>query len=746
MATLFVCVLGIDAVADHRFTMLPNGWELSQPAGPMVATGTMPQGAIASPDGSQFVVTESGFNAPDLAFYAARPLHLIRRVFLKGAFGRPVWTRAGILVAGANADAIFDVDSSSGSVRSFSMPPKTYPVSVAVAGDLIAVATDGDGCVRIAALDGLRAARPIAVGKHPGNLAFNENGQVLFVTVRAADFVARIDVESRSMRHIRTDLHPSDVLVKDNRLYVAQADADTLGVYDVDSGARVDDVFLGTTAKQIGSSPNAIASDANTIFVSLGAANELVLIQQNRVISRVAAGWYPTDVVPIGDRAYVIDGKGEGTKPNPGLRPHSNYDYIAAIQYGSIRELSLAHVDKLSASPQGQVGFGDAAPPDTIVRPGGPIRHVFFILKENRSYDQILGDVSDGNGDPKLTWFGDVVTPNQHVLARRFGLFDNFYASGEVSDTGHNWADAAFVNDYVERFWPSTYGGRRDMDDVLTGAGAATPQGGYIWDAAKAANVTFRDYGEMALIPSALGHPASTAPTLGDRYDPHYVSWNLDYSDRDREKEWEREFRGFLSTDTVPQLEYIWLPNDHTYGSRVGKPTPASYVATNDYAVGLMVQAISHSKIWSSSVIFVTEDDAQDGPDHVSDQRTTLYAVSPYAAGGVIRNHYSTVGVIRTIEILLGMRALSAYDARAVPLYSAFQSSPHLETFSAMRPKIDLTARNSRVAYGERQSEAADFSRPDAVPALFLIDILAHNRSAAVWRRHGPGYSLRGSI
>jgi phospholipase C len=176
-------------------------------------------------------------------------------------------------------------------------------------------------------------------------------------------------------------------------------------------------VFLGTTAKQIGSSPNAIASDASTIFVSLGATNELVLIQQNRVISRVAAGWYPTDVVPIGDRAYVIDGKGEGTIPNPGLRPHSNYDYIAAIHYGSIRELSLAHVDKLSASPQGQVGFGDAAPPDTIVRPGGPIRHVFFILKENRSYDQILGDVSDGNGDPKLTWFGDVVTPNQHVLA-----------------------------------------------------------------------------------------------------------------------------------------------------------------------------------------------------------------------------------------------------------------------------------------------------------------------------------------
>ncbi|MBV8490292.1 MAG: hypothetical protein JO199_07165 [Candidatus Eremiobacteraeota bacterium] len=361
------------------------------------------------------------------------------------------------------------------------------------------------------------------------------------------------------------------------------------------------------------------------------------------------------------------------------------------------------------------------------MRVGGPIRHVFFILKENRTYDQVLGDLAQGNGDASLAWFGERVTPNQHALALRFGLFDNFYANGEVSDAGHNWADGAFANDYAERMWPPSYGGRMDADDddIICGLGAAVPAKGYIWEAAQAAHVSFRDYGEMAMHPT--GNGPVTAPSLAGLYDRRYVGWDLDYSDLDRVTEWKREFTRYLGDGTLPQLEWIWLPNDHTQGSAAGKPTPSAYVATNDYAVAQIVAAISRSPAWPSSAIFITEDDAQNGADHVSDQRTTLFVVSPYSRGGTIHRRWSTVSVVRTIELLLGIHPLSNYDATALPLYAAFSGKPNLAPFDAMSPRIDVTAKNRKTAYGEERSAKADFSRPDAVPPSVLTDILAHN-------------------
>ncbi|HYL27727.1 MAG TPA: alkaline phosphatase family protein, partial [Candidatus Nitrosotalea sp.] len=367
-----------------------------------------------------------------------------------------------------------------------------------------------------------------------------------------------------------------------------------------------------------------------------------------------------------------------------------------------IRELSLVQTETLAPNPQGAVNAG-TPPPGKILHPGGPIRHVFFILKENRSYDQILGDMPNGDGDPKLTFFGRRVTPNQHAIAQRFGLFDNTYTSGEVSDSGHNWSDGAFANDYIERMWPAIYGGRNADDQTNTGAGAGVPAEGYIWDAARRAGVSFRDYGEM-----------TTAPTLQGRTDPHYVGWNLDYSDVDRYKEWKHEFDRFVASGTLPQFEYLWVPNDHTYGTRPGKLAPASLIAQNDFAVGLIVEAISHSKVWGSSAIFIIEDDSQDGADHVSDQRTTFYLASPYAAGGTVHEHYATVSVLRTIELLLGMQPLSNYDATAAPLYAAFGTIPNLAPFDAIPPLIDLTTRNAKVAYGASETARLDFSRPDA--------------------------------
>lgn len=711
--------------SGEPFTVLPNGWTIAKPAGAMTATQTLPQGAALSPDGATLAVVESGFNAPTLSFYDAASLKLVRRIGLDGAMGRPAWSGAGVVVAGANADAIFVVDPATGRVRKIRMPKDSYPVAVAVHGSLAAVATAGDGALRIARLEQLHAARAVHVGDRPGNVAFAPDGSRACVAVRSGSAVV-CETPGGAVRRIATRLHPADVAIAGNRAYVAESDADTVSTYDVRDGRRLSTVSVGTVPGAIGASPNSIVLAGGAAYVTLGGANEVAVIRNGHVGVSLPAGWYPTAVAVAGPhRLLVLDGKGEGAHPNPQYDPHNDAGYVAALEVGSLRALDPSA--PASPNPQGARGYA-AAPPNTILRAGGPIKHVFFILKENRTYDQVLGDVAAGNGAPELTWFGKKVTPNQHALAARFGLFDEFYTSGEVSDAGHSWADTAFANDYQERYWPPSYGGRYDADDLSSMSGAAIPSGGFVWDAAKRAGVSFRDYGELTDVDPKGEREAQAAPSIGNRFDPRYVGWDLTYSDLDRVKEWKREFDAFVADGSLPQLEYVWLPNDHTSGSKKNALTPAAYVATNDRAVGEIVDTISHSPIWESSVIFITEDDAQNGGDHVSDQRSTLYVVSPYSAGGVVHVHYATVSVLRTIEILLGMQPVSAYDATAVPLYAAFGARANLQPFDALPPEIDLRARNAAVAYGERASERADFSRPDAIAPGLLTDILAHNR------------------
>jgi DNA-binding beta-propeller fold protein YncE len=711
--------------------VLPSGWQLRPPQGIVRETDTMPQGAAASPDGKILAVVDSGFNPATLRLYDTTNLAQVGVFPLQGAFGRPLWMDSGhILVAGDNADAIFDVDVAKKSARRIAMPAKSRPIAIARAGDgTIAVAEDGDGSVRFGGLNDLAKTQPVRIGLHPGRLIFTNDSRTLFVADRSGSSVTAVDTISRHVRKIQTGLHPADLLIVGDELYVAASDADAIDVYDVRTDQRIAEIFVGDAVgnrRLAGASPNGLAARGGFVFVSLGAANSVAVLRQHRLVSRIATGWYPTDMVPIGRRLFLIDGKGERMRPNPKFdaKSKSFHDYVAAIQYGSIRTFDIDQISASTGNPQGAVGWGNSTP-DSTVRTNGPIRHVFFILKENRSYDQVLGDVRGGDGDPALVWFGAATTPNQHALANRFGLFDNAYASGEVSDSGHNWADAAFANDFVERVWPLAYGGRRDDDDVLSAQGAPVPRHGFIWEAAAAAHVSFRDYGEL-----------TNAPSLHARFDPKYVGWDLNYSDVDRAREWDREFDAFVKGGSLPQLEYIWLPNDHTYGSRAGKLTPAAYVAINDYAVGSIVDKISHSSAWASSAIFIIEDDAQDGADHVSAQRTTLYVASPYARGGVVHDHYSTMSILRTIEIMLGMPALSSYDAMAVPLYDAFDATSRLQPFRAIRPNVDLTARNAKVAYGAKISAELDFSRPDAIRQGILLDILAHNRGPALntWR------------
>lgn len=712
---------------------LPNGWTLEPAPQTMVSTGTMPQGMALSPDGKSLAVVESGFNPPALTLYRIPNLSRIAVISLPGALGRPVWIdSAQVLVAGANADALLVVDTRTRRVRRLPLAKGSYPAYVAASSDrrTYAVASTGDNAVRIGTLSAIGRVTPVRLGGFPAALAFGTNGKSVFATVRSSNTIVKIDAAtSRIVARQTTKLHPSGILLSNDTLYVTESDADSVGIYAPSDLRGISRIPVGDddSAGAIGVSPNAISQSDGTIFVTLAAANSVAVIRGRNLVGRMQSGWYPTDAVASNGVLYVLNGKGEGSRPNPLLRPGSNRDYIGAIEFGSLRAYRVPAAAAMHGSPQGAASWNDPRS-SSVIRPHGPIRHVFFVLKENRSYDQVLGDMAQGNGDPQLTWFGHNVTPNEHAIASRFGLFDNAYASGEVSAAGHWWADAAFANDYIERFWPGLYGGRGGLEDTAHDLGSSVPSGGFLWDAAARAGVSFRDFGELVDPGKSPSDPwVPDVPSLRRKIDSRYAGWNLDYSDLDRVEEWRRDFNAGVRDGTLPAFEFIWLPNDHTYGSKAGKLTPTAYVAQNDYAFGRIVDTLSHSKVWPSSVLFAIEDDAQDGPDHVSDQRTTLFVASPYARGGVNHDRFNTVSIVRTIEVVLGMKPLSTYDAMAAPMYSAFTSTADLHPYEALAPRTDVTRRNSRTAYGAEQSAHLDFSKPDAIAPATLNRILSRN-------------------
>ncbi|HLI96420.1 MAG TPA: beta-propeller fold lactonase family protein [Candidatus Baltobacteraceae bacterium] len=735
LAGLFGCAA---LAATTATVVLPGGWRLSPPAGPLAQTGTMPQGIALSPDGRTLAVVESGVSAPALRLLQTPGLREVRTIQLEGAFGKPVWLDDDrVLVAGANTDSLLTVDVRSGAVTSVSTGKDSWPAAVAAHAQRAASADDGDGAVSV---DG----KTLHVGDHPSDLVLSADGKTLYVSVRSSNSVAVVDVASLTQRAgIPVGLHPSALALSGDgtKLYVAESDDDAVGVIDTQTNAKIADISVRMHASRVsayGASPNALAVYGNALFVSLGAQNAVALIRGDRVVERIPAGWYPTGVAVGADGTlYVSNGKGESAPANPQFNPLNRHSggYVGELTIGSVRAVPAS--EYANAPAESSAVTADATPEwtpvpadRTILRAGGPIKHVFYVIKENRSYDQVLGDIPGADGERSLAMFGAAVTPNQHSLARRFGVFDNAYADAQVSADGHNWTDAAFANDYVERFWPPNYGNRRDTYDFQSGASPDVPHNGYLWDAALRGNVTFRDYGEDIDFPGhgvAIG--INTFPGLRGHFDPRYIGWDLSYSDLARLAEWKREFTAYVAHRDLPQLEIVYLPNDHTSGTAPGQLTPRAYVATNDWAVGQLVDTVSHSAYWKSSAIFILEDDAQNGPDHVSDQRSTFYIASPYAIGGVQHTHYSTVSVVRTIELLLGLPPLSVYDQTTRPMYGAFAMHVvNAAAFDAVRPSINVDERNTRAAYGAAISAKLDFSRPDAVDPRVMNDILAHLR------------------
>ncbi len=733
LPAVLALALGAAAVSATR---LPTNWLISPPVGAMAHLGTMPQGIALSPDGTRLAVVDAGFNPPALRVLSTRDLHTELRIPLRDAFGTPIWMNDDrVLVAGGSENSAQVVDLTTKRATPFaalaSSHGRAWNDDVAAGSGFVAASFDlDDEAIAVDALHGTRIE--IATGLHPGALAIVD-GRLYVANRGAASLtVASLRDGERSVTKIPVDLHPSALaLSRDGkRLYIACADADAIDVLDLATDRVVQRIDVGLPQGP-GASPNALAlAPDGTLYVSLGAENALAEIRDGRVVARMPVGWYPSGITVDAHTVYVTNGKGESSHANPQFDPeeHGDPHYVAAALIGSVRAIPRSAFDAAStAQVLANIPRPVPTPTQTVVRAHGPIHHVIYIIKENRTYDQVLGDLPGANGDPKLAWFGAKVTPNEHALAERFGIFDDTFTDAQVSATGHNWSTAAFANDYLERFWPSNYAGRRPLYDFEDGAVASTPRNGYLWDDANRAHVAFRDYGEFVSTPRDAHLPATThMPGLIGKIDPRYPGFDLDYSDEARIDEWQREFTQYVVHRDLPPLEIVRLPNDHTWGTRAGKLTPQAYVAQNDHAFGRLVDVVSHSPYWKDTAIFAIEDDAQNGPDHVDDQRTTFYLASPYAAPGVHHEHYSTSSVLRTIELILGLPPMSIYDAVAPPMYDAFSLAPRLRPYDAIAPRIDVHARNAKTAYGAARSAKMDFAHADDANAQELNDILAH--------------------
>lgn len=757
IAIALVCALpaATAALAARNGTTLPTEWRLSPPAATVVATGTLPQGAALTADRRHLVVVEDGQAAAAARVFDATTLAPERTIPLDGATGSPLAdpSGTGFFVSLAGRDAIAHVDAATGTLdRTIALPAPFWAAAIVRSPDGKTLAVSGESANAVAFVDDAsgRVGATVAVGAHPSGLAYAADGTKLYVANWGESTVTTIDTKTHAVRAtIAVGRHPETLaLARDGRaLYVSETDDDTIGVIDTHTDTRVAGANVSPFGRErSGASPSALAfaPDGKRLFVTNSAINAVGVVDiasaSPRFLGAVPTGWYPTALVVGSDGRTidVVDGKGESGHANPKFAPFARRrdqsGYVAHEMIGSIRRVGVSDEDIARGTRDvlDNAKNVSTAMPSVVVSTAGPIKHVIYVVRENRTYDQVFGDVPGADGDPSLAIFDAKITPNAHALAARFGLLDATFANAEVSADGHNWSVGAFANDYLERMWPPNYGGRRKTYDFEDGATASTPHNGYLWNSAVRAHVSLRNYGEFttATTMTPAPHIVSHMADLDGLTDPAYPGFDLGYSDLDREAEWAREFSAYVAAGTLPQLEIVRLPNDHTAGTRPGSLTPAAFVAQNDLALGRLVATVTHSAAWPSTAIFVVEDDAQNGPDHVDAQRMPALAISAYARGGVVHGHHSTAGVVRTIETILGLPPLSTYDATASTLDDAFgrdaTAKPDLRAFEPLPETVDLTAKNTESAYRARESARLDFSRADAVDDATLIDIVTH--------------------
>jgi DNA-binding beta-propeller fold protein YncE len=757
---------------------LPTGVRLD-PVGDFIDLGSMPMGMALAPQGDKVVIILSGWREQGIQVIDLKSMRVTQTLPQEAAFFGIAFSPDGrtVYASGGNDDSIFCY-SWNGTAATFERKivlgkqksDKTgsrYPAGIAASGNgkLLYVAENIGDSLAVVNLETSEVVQRIPTDHYPYAVELASNGKV-YVSAWGGNTISVLRTRSDGTllfeRRIAVGRHPSALLANrtGSRLFAALGGTDQVAVVDTRTSRvlrYLNDAAPGGPAE--GSTPNALAlsRDETSLFVAEADNNAVAVFDvsveatggqrasHQSLKGRIPTDWYPTAILDSGTQLLVLNGKGRGTRPNPdgpipgeGIKRPTGYD-LGQLN-GTLRilpdKLAQPELAGLSRRVAAANGWGQQRP----ARRYPAFHHVIYIIKENRTYDQVFGDLKEGDGDPSLVFFGQRISPNHHALALRFGLFDRFFTNAEVSSQGHIWSTAAYVTDYGEKTIPSSYSDRRAPVD---GEEIDEPNDGFLWTLAAKKGVSFRDYGEMVTGPE--GWPV-TQRDLGSDISLTYPPFNLSVPDQVRADAWIAEFEQFVKDGNLPQLEILHLPNDHTAGGRAGFRTPRALMADNDLALGRIVEALSKSPYWRDTVMFVLEDDSQAGPDHVDSHRSPFLMVSAYNRPGTIHRFANTTDVVAAIEDVLGLDRMSKFDYFSRSLANVFAEKPDLAPYMAVVPQVDMEERNPAKSAAARMSEGLDFSAPDRVnDALFnhiLWLMLKGNDSSPVLRAKSPLHEL----
>ncbi|MFA5244673.1 MAG: bifunctional YncE family protein/alkaline phosphatase family protein [Pedobacter sp.] len=771
-------VLGIQSTSAQNISnnskpvkvMLPNGWSLN-PAGRSLALGDLPLNIQISGSQKLLAVTNNGQSKQSIQLIDPRSEKLLdEKPIGKAWYGLKFSADEKKLYAsGANDNIILAysiVNKKLGKADTLVLgnawpKEKIGPTGIELddAANRLYTVTKENNSLYVFDLVSKKILNKVDLGAEAYDCLLSTDKSKLYISLWGADKVAVYDIKAnRIISEIATESHPNELIQnKSGRyLFVANANDNSVSVIDTRSNKVIEVISTSLYPTRLtGSTTNglALSEDEKTLFVANADNNCLAVFNvstpgKSSSKGFIPTGWYPTNVRVAGEKIFVSNGKGFTSLANPngpqpikktdnsgvhqGITEQKEVQYIGGLFKGSLSIIDQpgdAQLEVFSKQVYANTPYnkeketkstGAANNPVPNIQGGkSPIKYVFYVIKENRTYDQVFGDMKEGNGDPNLCIFPEKVTPNHHALAREFVLLDNFYVDAEVSADGHNWSMAAYANDYVEKTWPTSYGGRGGTYDYEGSRKIAYPRDGFIWDYCKRAGISYRSYGEFttkdgATLKSLVGHIA-----------PKFPSYNLDIKDIDRIAAFKEDFDSLLSKNAVARFNTIRIGNDHTSGQRIGKITPTAAVADNDLALGQLVEIISNSSIWKESAIFVLEDDAQNGPDHIDAHRSPAFVISPYIKRNSINSSmYSTSGMLRTMELILGLPPMSQYDAAAVPMSDCFTSNPDFRPYKVKPANVDLEQRNTAWNKSAERSQEWNFAREDAAPDLDLNEVV----------------------
>lgn len=748
--------------------LLFNGWGLS-PAGQSTDISDLPLKMIVSPDKTTLVVVSGGFNEHGVTLLDLKTRALKQFIRLPESWNGIAFTSDGgrFLVSGGDSGKIHvfaytnGVASLEKSIQPSADTGDVFLASIAVhpSNSKVYVCNEANHEIWVLNAETLARETTISVGQHPHSCVLGADPNFLYVSNWGSQTVSIIDIKkNRRVYDATVGLRPNDMAVaKDGRLFVACSGDNTVQVIHTKQlesagpDANPDRRLWEGTREIIstslypgspeGSTPDgvAVSPDGKTLFVVNADNNDVMVAdlsdpETTLVTGFIPTGWYPSAVAvsPDGQTLLVGNGKGLRSRANsPALtaRPRRDgqelrYDYIGNTLSGSVSFIDKPDASQMATytlqarknSPYVPENLRSTSQPSHSVIPDHvgapcPIQYVIYVIKENRTYDQVLGDFKDsngqaiGNGDSRLTLYGERVTPNQHQLARDFVLLDNLYCNGEVSVDGHSWCDTAMATDYNERSWIISYSrhgrlpGNREME---------MPAAGALWDLCQRHGVSYRNYGEGASYVTS----------------EHRGRWNGE-RDTDKVKHWIQDLAAAEKSGVLPRFTIMSLGEDHTHGTSPGQFTPEACVASNDQAVGQLVEAASRSRFWSQMAIFIIEDDAQNGPDHIDAHRTTGYIASPYVKPGTVDSTlYTTASMVRTMELILGLPPLTQYDAAATPMFTCFGTTPTVRPYTNLPPQLDLSLKNTPKSPGAKQSSRMDFREYDRAPEDALNRIL----------------------